>query len=332
MASIMTRKMKDETEMYTARVRIKGYPQQTATFSRKTDAKLWQVKTKASVRDGKYFSQAEAKRHTLADLVERYVQTVLGSKSHKVQVQYAQQLEKWCSMIGELALAEITPALISECRDKLANEVTTRGRLRSQASVNRYIAALSSAYSLADREWQWVDENPVVKLSKLKEDRGRDRLLAEEELGRLLEACRKSSNKDLYLAVVISLSTGARKMEIWGLRWRDVDLNTGQATLRETKNRQTRSVPIQGYALELMKQKSRVRRIDTDFVFPSTVDPQKPFDFRRAWEAVLRKAEIDDFRWHDLRHSAGSYLAMSGASVMDIAEILGYKTLQMAMR
>ena len=100
----------------------------------------------------------------------------------------------------------------------------------------------------------------------------------------------------------------------------------------ETKNRQTRSVPIQGYALELMKQKSRVRRIDTDFVFPSTVDPQKPFDFRRAWEAVLRKAEIDDFRWHDFRHSAGSYLAMNGASVRDIAEILGHKILQMVIR
>ena len=60
-------------------------------------------------------------------------------------------------MIGELTLAEITPALIVECRDKLANEVTTRSRLRSQASVNRYMAALSSAYSVAVREWQWVE-------------------------------------------------------------------------------------------------------------------------------------------------------------------------------
>ena len=94
MASIMTRKTKDGTEMYTARVRIKGYPQQTATFSRKTDAKLWQVKTKASIRDGKYFSQAEAKKHTFADLAERYIKTVLGNKSPEVQVQYGQQLEK----------------------------------------------------------------------------------------------------------------------------------------------------------------------------------------------------------------------------------------------
>ncbi len=67
-------------------------------------------------------------------------------------------------------------------------------------------------------------------------------------------------------------------------------------------------------------------------MFPSTVDPQKPFDFRKAWEKVLRKAEIQDFRWHDLRHSTASYLAMGGASPREIAEILGHKTLQMAMR
>ena len=96
MASFMERKTRDNKIRYTAIVRIKGYPKQSATFSRKTDAKLWAQQIESSIRDGKYFSQAEAKKHTLADLVDRYVQTVLGSKSHKVQVQYAQQLRKWC--------------------------------------------------------------------------------------------------------------------------------------------------------------------------------------------------------------------------------------------
>ena len=86
---------------------------------------------------------------------------MLGSKSLKIQVQYAQQLKVWSSMIGELALAEITPALISECRDRLAKEVTSRGRVRSNASLNRYIAVLSSVMSVAVREWQWIEENPV---------------------------------------------------------------------------------------------------------------------------------------------------------------------------
>ena len=332
MACIFERKTKDGETRYAALVRVKGYPRQTATFSRKTDAKLWAQQTESSIRSGKYFSQAEAMRHTFSELADRYIKTMLGSKSLKVQVQYAQQLKVWCSMIGELALAEITPALISECRDRLAKEVTSRGRVRSNASLNRYIAVLSSVMSVGVREWQWIEENPVSKLRKLKESKGRERLLSEEELDRLLEATKQSANKDLHTAVVLALSTGARKMEIWGLRWRDIDLNEGLATLHQTKNGETRTVPIQAYALELMRQRSKVRRIDTDLVFPSTIDPQKPFDFRTSWEKVLGEAEILDFCWHDLRHISGSYLAMGGASTREIAEILGHKTLQMAMR
>ena len=225
MACIFERKTKDGETRYAALVRVKGYPRQTATFSRKTDAKLWAQQTESSIRSGKYFSQAEAKKHTFRELADRYIKTMLGSKSLKVQVQYAQQLKVWCSMIGELALAEITPALISECRDRLAKKVTSRGRVRSNASLNRYIAVLSSVISVGVREWQWIEENPVSKLRKLKESKGRERLLSEDELDRLLEATKQSANKDLHTAVVLALSTGARKMEIWGLRWRDVDLS-----------------------------------------------------------------------------------------------------------
>ena len=182
MASFMERKTRDNKIRYTAIVRIKGYPKQSATFPRKTDAKLWAQQIESSIRDGKYFSQAEAKKHTFADLAERYIKTVLGNKSLRAQIIYADQLRKWCSLFGERTLDEINTALISKCRENLANEVTIRGRLRSPATVNRYMAALSSAYSVAVREWQWVDENPVVKLSKLKEAKGRERLLTEDEL------------------------------------------------------------------------------------------------------------------------------------------------------
>ena len=332
MANIQTRTTADNRVMYTARIRIKGFPQQTATFSRLTDAKQWVQKTEARIREGMHFSKAEAKRHTFTEMVQRYTRTVLTNKSAKIQYQYAQQLSKWSSLLGDLTLDKITPALIAEQRENLAAEITPRGNLRSPASVNRYLAALSSVFSVAIKEWQWVDENPVKKISKLREKKGRDRFLSLEEIDRLLNACKQSYNKDLYLVVVLSLSTGARQMEIWGLRWSEIDLNAGKAILRETKNKQTRVIPIQSYALELMKEKSKVRRIDTDLVFPSTVDPQKPFDFRKSWESALRKTSIKDFRWHDLRHSAGSYLAMNGASAREIADILGHKTIQMAMR
>ena len=332
MANIMERLTADNKVMYTARVRIKGNPQQTATFTRKTDARLWAHKTEALIREGKYFSMAESKKHKFSDLTNRYISTHILNKSPKVQVQYRQQLDKWCSMIGDLCLANFSTAVISQCREKLVDEITSKGKRRTSASINRYMALLSSVFTVAVREWQWLEENPVKNIKKLKEAASRERYLSEDEIDRLIHSCMQSQNKDLLVTVVLSLSTGARQMEIWGLKWPEVDLNKGIAKLVETKNRQIRVVPIQGYALELMRLISKVRRIDTSLVFPSTVDPLKPFDFRKAWASALRRADIQNFRWHVLRHSAASYLAMNGASTREIAEILGHKTLQMSMR
>ena len=142
MANIMERITADNKTTYTARIRIKGYRQQTATFPRITDARLWIQKTESLMREGKYFSQAEAKRHTFADMTERYIKTVLPNKSAKVGFQYAQQLRKWSSWLGALSLDKITTALIVEYRDKLALEKTPRGSCKSAATVNRYLAAL----------------------------------------------------------------------------------------------------------------------------------------------------------------------------------------------
>ena len=118
-------------------------------------------------------------------------------------------------------------------------------------------------------------------------------------------------------------------MELLNLTWHDVDLKRGTITIHETKNGERRTLPLTGIALELLRQ--QIRRIDTSFVFPSP-DGKKPLDIRSAWDTALRRAEIPDFRFHDLRHSAASYLAMNGASLMEIAEILGHKTLAMVKR
>ncbi|MDP7175348.1 MAG: site-specific integrase, partial [SAR324 cluster bacterium] len=209
MANIMERITADNKTTYTARIRIKGYRQQTATFSRITDARLWIQKTESLIREGKYLGQAEAKRHTFAEMTERYINTVLPNKSTNVGLQYAQQLRKWSSWLGELSLDKITTALIVEYRDKLALEKTNRGGTKSAATVNRYLAALSSAYSIAVKEWQWVDENPVLKIGKFKESKGRERFLSPGEIELLLKTCLECGKKDLHLAIVLSLSTGA---------------------------------------------------------------------------------------------------------------------------
>ena len=177
-----------------------------------------------------------------------------------------------------------------------------------------------------------MDENPVLKVSKLKEPSGRVRFLDNEERLALLSTCKSSRNSDLYTVVVLALSTGARKMEVWGLRWGDIDLTRGIMTLMDTKNQDPRSIPLRGHALELVKEKSKVRRLDTNRLFPSKKNPLNSFDFRAPFVRALKEAGIEDFRWHDLRHSCASYLAMEGVPIRTIAEILGHRTLQMVQR
>jgi integrase len=335
MANIEKRVSKDGKTSYRVKIRLKGFPSQSATFERLTDAKKWTQQIESAIREGRHFKTTEAKRHTLAELIDRYIKSILPTKPKAIRKQTA-LLERWKSEIGNHALVDVTPSLIAECRDKLAGEITLRGKPRSPATVNRYIAALSIVFTTAVKEWGWLEDSPMCKVTKPKESRGRVRFLSDDERIRLLEACKESSNPYLYIVVVLALSTGMRQGEIMNLTWDVVDLNQGRAILHETKNGERRAVALTGHALELLKELSKVRRIDSKFLFPAKAStphkPQKPMDLRTPWETAVKKAELQDFKFHDLRHSAASYLAMNGASLAEIAEVLGHKTLQMVKR
>ena len=330
MANIEKRTTQDGTTSFRVKIRLKGFPTQSATFDRLTDARKWVQQTEAAIREGRHFKTTESKRHTLGDAIERYINDVIPTKP-KNTVNQVGQLKWWKGHLGDYSLADVTPALIAQYRDKLAKTPSQRGELRSNATVNRYLAVLSHLFTMAIKEWGWIEDNPLRKVTKPKESRGRVRFLSDEERARLLVECKKSESQYLYIAVVLALSTGGRRMEILGLSWNDVDFNRGVITLHETKNGDRRVLPLTGHALELMKQHKKVRHVTSSLVFPGK-NVNNPIDLRTPFETVLKRAEITDFRWHDLRHSCASYLAMNGASLAEIAEVLGHKTLQMVKR
>lgn len=333
MATIQKRETKAGAS-YTVTVRKRGAKPQTATFRRLTDAKKWARQTEAAIEEGRFFNTAEARRRTVADLIERYVEDVLPTKSAAAQKKQAPQLAWWASELGHLSLVDCTPSALVAARDGLAKGMTSRGR-RSPATVNRYLAILSHAFTKAVREWEWLTVNPMGKVDRLTEARGRVRYLDELELKRLLSACEASRSRALYPVVVLALSTGMRQGEILGLRWRDVDLERCRLTLEDTKNGERRGVPLANRALARLREHARLRRLDTDLVFPGTVRAgrtTKPANIRNAWERAVAVAELEDFRFHDLRHTAASYLAMNGATLAEIAEVLGHKTLAMVKR
>ena len=316
-----------------AKIRIKSHPIVSKTFDRKTDANEWVQHTESAMRREEYAGKAEATKHTLEELVERYITHF--AKQKKSSRDQIRQLNWWRNEIGFYYLSKVTPAVISECKEKLLSEKLAKGRsrngsgTRSSGTVNRYMAAMSHVFTVAVKEWQWVEVNPFTRVSSLKEPQGRVRFLSDEERKSLLKAC--SKNTVLYVIVVIALSTGARRGEILRLKWSNVDLNRGMLTLEETKNGERRALPLSGHALDQMKTMGKVRRLYTPLVFPG-MNPARPLSIDKAFRAALREAKIDDFRFHDLRHSAASYLAMNGASLAEIADVLGHKTLQMVKR
>lgn len=315
---------------YNAQVRIKGHPPQYASFKRKTDIDRWIQDTESAIREGRHFKTTESKKHTLGELIDRYIRVVLPTKKKSEQKQTA-QLTWWKQQIGYYLLSEVTPSIIAEQRDKLLREVTQRKKSRNPSTVVRYMAALSHAFTIAIKEWGWIQDSPISKVTKPKEARGRVRFLEADERSRLLSTCKESQNPYLHIIVVLALSTGMRQAEILNLKWPDVDLNKGRVILHETKNGEIRQVAITGHALQLLKDLNKVRCLDIQLLFPGKY-PKKPIVIRSAWEKAVTKAEIPNFRFHDLRHSCASYLAMNGASLAEIAEVLGHKTLAMVKR
>jgi integrase len=194
----------------------------------------------------------------------------------------------------------------------------------------RYLAALSHAFSRAI-QWGWLEDSPMRRVPKPREERGRVRFLDDDERKRLLDACKSSSNKYLYIVVMLGLATGMRRGEIMNLTWSDVDLERGRIVLQQTKNGDRRLVPLTGIALELLRGLGNDATSKNDLIFPSSIS-SKPMDLRFAWEQALKTSCINNFKFHDLRHCCASYLAMSGASLAEIAEVLGHKTLNMVKR
>ena len=332
MATIEKRTSPSGDTSFRVKIRLRGHPSETASFNRLTDAKQWAQQTEAAIREGRYFKTAEAKRHTLGELIDRYQAEILPSKTVKGKFTTNQdyQLNWWKEQLGAYLLSDLTPARVVEARDKLKRRKTASGEALGSATLNRYMSALSHVFSIAVKEWGWMDDSPMRKISKLREPRGRVRYLSDIERTTLLKAAKEGGDETLYRIIILALSTGARQGELLNLQWKDVDFKRGMLTFHETKNGERRSVPLAHLALEVMKAHHRQRDIVSQLVFPSRSNT--PVRIDRQFQALLVNTGIKDFRFHDLRHSAASYLAMNQATASDIAAVLGHKTLAMVKR
>jgi len=190
---------------------------------------------------------------------------------------------------------------------------------------------ISAVLSYAVKELELIEINPCSKVSPMTKPDGRKRFLSVDEISIFLKACKEHSLM-VYVYTLILISTGARYSEVLHLRVEDIDYENQQIYYLDTKNKESRGVPIEQNVLDLIKQYLQENKIDKGNIFrPKRSDGAYPY-IKGILEKIIAELELKDFHIHDIRHTTASYIAMSGGSLLDIAEILGHKSLVMARR
>ena len=266
--------------------------------------------------------------YLLTDVIEEYLTATKALKrSWKDDVRHG---KAWTARFLGRTLDEITPGELARIRTERLRVTTTEDRAErsvTSATANREFAFLRRVFNVAIRDDK-ASSNPVSKLKALHEPSGRTRYLTDDEEERLMKAFLDDEDR---AQVTVLLHTGFRRGELLGLRWRDVDLKGGVLTIPKAKNGETRHVPLTSTVRTILSH--RPRPLDSSaLVFPNSEGHRDPRWAKKTVPAALRAAQIEDSRFHDLRHTFASRLAMEGVHLLTIRELMGHKTLAMTLR
>lgn len=304
-------------------IRREGYPKESATFESKIEALEWASQIESSMARGVHAARKIAERMKLSDLVGKFKESYApmhykaredGKEAWRFQLNHIDD------KLGAKTLAELDQKLVADYRDE-------RLKLVSGTTVRKELYLLSKVLGFAEMELGITlpHGNPVLKIRKPTESKGRDRRLSDSEWLELEKECKKSRNTFLWPIVCIARETCMRQGEILAMTWQDVDWKRKFVFLHDTKNGEARAVPLSPMALEILKN---LPRSITGNIFPI-----QRMTLLHAFQGALKRAKIADFRFHDLRHEGLSRLAERGDfSVLDLAAVSGHKTIQMLGR
>lgn len=329
MASISKIKNK-KSYSFRARVRVAGHKPISRTFSKKSVASTWASGIEAKLKNNQSVPELEAKNHTFFEVVEKYIFQVAG-KTKKSKKRKISHLGIFKKHIGNISMANLTSQVLTDAIHAISTEPARNGSPREPSTVNRYISTLNHCLNHCCNEWEWISKNPLEKIEKQAEPPGRTRYLKPAELERFLASCLKVS-RELYVMVLLAVSCGMRKSEILRMSHATFDPENNWVINEITKNGEVRKSYIFGDALEQLKTYISKRRFGAKQSYFGGTENRNVQKKYRQFIKAKKLAGIDDFNFHDLRHTCASYLAMAGAGLKDIAEVLGHKTIKMANR
>ena len=316
MATINTHRAQDGSITYRVRIRIKGQPIQTASHPTRQEAVMWAKMREGEMLSGKHFPAKKA-NHRLAELVGRYTEDVLPRKQKITQRREGYLLAFWTKRLGGKGLTDITKADVV----KIRNEFLKHGA--KSTTIHRYLNMLSHVLNTAIKDYDWLNENIVAKVSKPSLPPGRTRYLSDEERQRLIVECRKSKNPSLSDLVLLALHTGLRQGNLLRLRRRDIDLDQRTLTIARTKNTMPLVLPLVGKAYDVVKTRC-LSLVQDEYLFPHANKDMPVRSYCRAFEYAVKRAGLVNFHFHDLRRTAASYLVQAGVPIYVVSQVLAH--------
>ena len=228
---------------------------------------------------------------------------------------------------ADILLTRVTPPMIDAVKLRRAERV-------KKCSVDRNLQVLRRFFNWCIEQGLAAD-NPLRRVKFFRADTKRLRYLTEEQLRKLLdEADKVTRSPYLRVAIELAVYTGLRRGNLLGLQWEWVDWLNRVVRVPRTKSGKPLALPLNGTAYAAL-QRLWTERSDSPFVFAhakGTNAGEAVQDFKKGFHRAVENAGIEDFRWHDLRHTFASWLVMRGASLRAVAELLGHQTMQMTMR
>ena len=297
-------------------IRRKGRKSVSKTFRTKAAAERWAREVEQDMDNGRWLEASADAPTTLTELLERYLKEV-SSKKKGYQDEVYRMRRVMRSEIGLIPIENLQASMFASWRDKRLQEV-------SAPTVRKDLAIINHAINTAMREWGiGIVANPLANVSRPAPNKARDRRLEEGEYQKLMDAMSSCRNELIKPIVQFALETAMRRGEILSLKWGDVDLDARVALLANTKNSESRRVPLSMKAIEILDSLPK----ESEVVFDTSGN-----SIRMAFDRVLDRAEIKDLRFHDLRHEATSRLFEKGFNIMEVSSITGHKDLSMLKR
>jgi integrase len=300
----------------------------------KEQAKKMAAQAEYDVLAGNYRFLQNAKQITLRELSDRYLEYAKTKKrSWKrdiVSLKNILRIEIDNKKLGDYAVDSIRVVHIQKyqvLRKKELNErYATKGIAeedRNYATCNRELACLRHIFNMGI-EWELLTRNPVAsKVIRFDREKSRKRTLEDDEFSWLLDVC----SGHLFQIVIVALNTGMRLGEILGLKWENIRLDQGKIEIKHTKNGEDRSIPINSSLRTMLKSMPH----ENEFLFVNR-EGKRIGSIKTAWWNALKKAGIDNFRFHDLRHTVATRLAQANVPESVIAMILGHKRASITSR